>query len=263
MLSVNHMLNQQDDQSSQTQSRSRLDITDLLCDQSSEILPTPTLSTHSSPSSTNSVLSLPSFDLDNSITNYHHPSSGGKASSNYNLIGTLLPSPYDETKSDDCVKIPYRRRNYGNHYYQHRIMLMTDTQEGEQPTTCLFQQQQEEEENDNDPTNCYYYNNNNKMIKAKRRRASNKQLQVLNRVFEHTFFPSTQLRTQLGRQLNMSPRTVQIWFQNRRQAIRTKERQQLQQQQQQYHHHYHHRHHLPPPQQQQLLQEQRYQNIFY
>lgn len=61
-------------------------------------------------------------------------------------------------------------------------------------------------------------------LKAKIRRASTKQLDVLNKVFERTFFPSTQLRAELGRQLGMSPRTVQIWFQNRRQAIRTKER---------------------------------------
>jgi hypothetical protein len=61
-------------------------------------------------------------------------------------------------------------------------------------------------------------------VKAKRRRASSKQLGVLNKVFERTFFPSTQLRAELGRQLGMNPRTVQIWFQNRRQAIRTKER---------------------------------------
>ncbi|KAI7901741.1 uncharacterized protein BX663DRAFT_513888 [Cokeromyces recurvatus] len=61
-------------------------------------------------------------------------------------------------------------------------------------------------------------------LKAKRRRASSKQLDVLNKVFERTFFPSTQLRAELGRQLGMSPRTVQIWFQNRRQAIRARER---------------------------------------
>ncbi|EPB82383.1 hypothetical protein HMPREF1544_10884 [Mucor circinelloides 1006PhL] len=61
-------------------------------------------------------------------------------------------------------------------------------------------------------------------LKAKRRRASSKQLDVLNKVFERTFFPSTQLRAELGRQLGMSPRTVQIWFQNKRQAIRTRER---------------------------------------
>ncbi|CEP10951.1 hypothetical protein [Parasitella parasitica] len=61
-------------------------------------------------------------------------------------------------------------------------------------------------------------------LKAKRRRASSRQVDVLNKVFERTFFPSTQLRTELGRQLGMSPRTVQIWFQNKRQAIRTRER---------------------------------------
>ncbi|KAI9314924.1 hypothetical protein BX666DRAFT_2029161 [Dichotomocladium elegans] len=64
-------------------------------------------------------------------------------------------------------------------------------------------------------------------IKAKRRRANAKQLEVLNRVFDRTVFPSTQLRADLGRQLGMTPRTVQIWFQNRRQAIRTRERQRL------------------------------------
>ncbi|KAI8331778.1 Homeodomain-like protein [Chlamydoabsidia padenii] len=61
--------------------------------------------------------------------------------------------------------------------------------------------------------------------KIKRKRATKKQLQVLHRVFEHTFFPSTQVRAQLGRQLGMNPRTVQIWFQNRRQALRTREKQ--------------------------------------
>lgn len=61
-------------------------------------------------------------------------------------------------------------------------------------------------------------------IKAKRRRASTKQLDVLNKVFERTIFPSTQFRNELGRQLGMSPRTVQIWFQNKRQALRSKER---------------------------------------
>ncbi|ORZ18568.1 hypothetical protein BCR42DRAFT_229272 [Absidia repens] len=64
-------------------------------------------------------------------------------------------------------------------------------------------------------------------LKAKRRRANAKQLQILNQVFDRTFFPSTQMRAELGRQLGMSPRTVQIWFQNKRQAMRTRERQRL------------------------------------
>ncbi|RIA87990.1 homeobox domain-containing protein, partial [Glomus cerebriforme] len=62
------------------------------------------------------------------------------------------------------------------------------------------------------------------MVKAKRKRANANQLKVLNQVFQHTFFPSTELRIQLGKQLGMSPRTVQIWFQNKRQSWRSKSR---------------------------------------
>ena len=56
------------------------------------------------------------------------------------------------------------------------------------------------------------------------KRANVYQLDVLNQVFEQTFFPSTELRAELGKQLGMSPRTVQIWFQNKRQSIRTRQR---------------------------------------
>ncbi|KAI9356091.1 Homeodomain-like protein, partial [Pilaira anomala] len=61
-------------------------------------------------------------------------------------------------------------------------------------------------------------------IKAKRKRASPSQLLVLNRVFQSTCFPSTELRIELGKQLGMSPRTVQIWFQNKRQSMRSQTR---------------------------------------
>ncbi|KAI8377884.1 Homeodomain-like protein [Radiomyces spectabilis] len=65
-------------------------------------------------------------------------------------------------------------------------------------------------------------------LKAKRKRASPSQLSVLNRVFSQTYFPSTEMRVELGKQLGMSPRTVQIWFQNRRQSLRTRGRSQAQ-----------------------------------
>ncbi|ODQ56173.1 OTP-paired class homeobox protein, partial [Saitoella complicata NRRL Y-17804] len=58
--------------------------------------------------------------------------------------------------------------------------------------------------------------------KPKRKRATTTQLSVLNKVFAKTFFPSTELRIALGKQLCMSPRTVQIWFQNRRQGWRAR-----------------------------------------
>ncbi|KAJ8659268.1 hypothetical protein O0I10_004982 [Lichtheimia ornata] len=60
--------------------------------------------------------------------------------------------------------------------------------------------------------------------KTKRKRASPSQLAVLNQVFNQTYFPSTELRTELGKQLGMNPRTVQIWFQNKRQALRARDR---------------------------------------
>ncbi|KAJ3043374.1 hypothetical protein HK097_001749 [Rhizophlyctis rosea] len=58
--------------------------------------------------------------------------------------------------------------------------------------------------------------------KPKRRRATPQQLLVLNQVFKQTFFPSTELRLRLARQLSMTPRAVQIWFQNKRQGWRTR-----------------------------------------
>ncbi|CEG64111.1 Putative Homeobox domain-containing protein [Rhizopus microsporus] len=47
---------------------------------------------------------------------------------------------------------------------------------------------------------------------------------VLYESDEPTCFPSTELRIELGKRLGMSPRTVQIWFQNKRQSTRTRER---------------------------------------
>ncbi|KAI9105646.1 homeobox domain-containing protein, partial [Phlyctochytrium arcticum] len=61
-------------------------------------------------------------------------------------------------------------------------------------------------------------------LKAKRKRASPEQLAALNEVFFKTIFPSTDLRNQLAQQLAMTPRAVQIWFQNKRQTWRTKQR---------------------------------------
>ncbi|KAG2231671.1 hypothetical protein BDF21DRAFT_417337 [Thamnidium elegans] len=77
--------------------------------------------------------------------------------------------------------------------------------------------------------NHHYYNNSaaavhERNLKAKRKRASPNQLVVLNHIFAQTYFPSTEIRIELGKQLGMSPRTVQIWFQNKRQALRSRGR---------------------------------------
>ncbi|KAK5797299.1 hypothetical protein F5H01DRAFT_359065 [Linnemannia elongata] len=59
-------------------------------------------------------------------------------------------------------------------------------------------------------------------FKAERKRVSASQLSVLNASFERSYFPSTEERLQLAKQCQMSPRTVQIWFQNKRQSVRAR-----------------------------------------
>ncbi|KND02837.1 uncharacterized protein SPPG_01917 [Spizellomyces punctatus DAOM BR117] len=60
------------------------------------------------------------------------------------------------------------------------------------------------------------------LTKAKRRRPTPGQVKVLNMVFDKTFFPSTELRQALAHELEMCPRAIQVWFQNKRQGWRTK-----------------------------------------
>ena len=62
-----------------------------------------------------------------------------------------------------------------------------------------------------------------KYSKRKRRRTSSEQLIVLEKAFQtHTQYPSMAARTQIGQQLDMTPRGVQIWFQNRRAKARSR-----------------------------------------
>ncbi|KAL6061654.1 Antirepressor regulating drug resistance protein [Balamuthia mandrillaris] len=65
-------------------------------------------------------------------------------------------------------------------------------------------------------------------LPPKRRRTSSEQLRLLESEFEINQHPSLTVRTQLAIQLGMTPRSVQIWFQNRRAKYRNqmdKERQ--------------------------------------
>ncbi|KAI0063684.1 homeobox-domain-containing protein [Artomyces pyxidatus] len=58
-------------------------------------------------------------------------------------------------------------------------------------------------------------------IKKKRKRADARQLEVLNNTYNRTAFPSTEERAALAKELDMSARSVQIWFQNKRQSMRS------------------------------------------
>ncbi|KAI9139033.1 Homeodomain-like protein, partial [Paraphysoderma sedebokerense] len=55
--------------------------------------------------------------------------------------------------------------------------------------------------------------------KPKRKRANDWQLQVLNKVFDQVAFPTANVRKELAQLLGMTPRSVQIWFQNRRYVV--------------------------------------------
>ncbi|KAF9222560.1 homeobox-domain-containing protein [Gyrodon lividus] len=63
------------------------------------------------------------------------------------------------------------------------------------------------------------------VIKKKRKRADVAQLKVLNETYSRTAFPSTEERADLAKKLDMSARSVQIWFQNKRQSMRQTTRQ--------------------------------------
>ncbi|KAI8590597.1 Homeodomain-like protein, partial [Geranomyces variabilis] len=56
----------------------------------------------------------------------------------------------------------------------------------------------------------------------KRSRINADQLAILNAVFSHTFFPTTEIRLAIARETGLSARTVQVWFQNRRQQWRAR-----------------------------------------
>ncbi|KAI9028116.1 hypothetical protein CLU79DRAFT_552334 [Phycomyces nitens] len=187
MLSVSSLLNCDSRQHQPRRRPAELDISNLLCAYDSPKSPS------LSPSLTPSPASVTS-----SYTGYPFP---------------LTAGPVWQTKPKSSIQEPV----IWNHHHHHMIL------DHSRASTPMSEEDEDEDDEDTDELDEH----GNPPLKAKRRRANAKQLEVLNRVFERTFFPSTQMRVELGRQLGMSPRTVQIWFQNRRQAIRTRERQRL------------------------------------
>lgn len=241
---------------------SMLDITNLLCQNEfdDDSPKTPCLSAPSSPlhSSRKLCLPLPFINLsqDSPVNLRQGPLSFSSMPSS--PLTPSLPQPYSSSATslssfdgdDDILSrsSPYniQQQSIGYHYNHRLLTIMPQDNERMQDRTinlsklsggvnmesndskgshgslsaCYFGDDDDEDDDDDNGMGHQQHR-----IKTKRRRATKKQLQVLHRVFEHTFFPSTQVRAQLGRQLGMNPRTVQIWFQNRRQALRTKEKQ--------------------------------------
>ncbi|ORX60236.1 Homeodomain-like protein [Hesseltinella vesiculosa] len=77
--------------------------------------------------------------------------------------------------------------------------------------------------------------------RSKRKRISPDQYQVLTECFQHTDTPNYELREKLSKELNMTNREVQVWFQNRRAKMNR-----IKLQQKQEHDYYHRQPSLPP-----------------
>ncbi|CAO3671632.1 unnamed protein product [Rhizopus stolonifer] len=61
--------------------------------------------------------------------------------------------------------------------------------------------------------------------RPKRKRISSHQLEVLTNIFEQIKTPNHQLREHTAKELNMTNREVQVWFQNRRAKLNRKKAQ--------------------------------------
>lgn len=60
-------------------------------------------------------------------------------------------------------------------------------------------------------------------FKPLRKRIAPRQLAILQEIFAAgVHFPDRQLRSQLSGQLQLSGRTIQVWFQNQRQALKAR-----------------------------------------
>jgi hypothetical protein len=57
-------------------------------------------------------------------------------------------------------------------------------------------------------------------FRKKRQRSSPEQLQILEDHFIHNPMPSHLTRIELAVRLNMTPRRIQVWFQNKRAKLR-------------------------------------------
>ncbi|KAK9759754.1 Short stature homeobox protein 2 [Basidiobolus ranarum] len=64
--------------------------------------------------------------------------------------------------------------------------------------------------------------NGGRAVKAKRKRANPHQIKMLNQILSRNNFPSKELREKIAQKVGMHPRSVQIWFQNKRQEMKKK-----------------------------------------
>ncbi|KAI0256316.1 hypothetical protein BJV78DRAFT_1278830 [Lactifluus subvellereus] len=156
------------------------------------------------------------------MSNMRSPHPGYPPASNYppyqSVASTGYPSGHSSSRGTAAAAAPVNP-----HYHHHHLMpmshpsvertvpsLRTTTQSPyTRAAPAMSPTDDESQPGPAEPT-----------IKKKRKRADARQLEVLNATYERTAFPSTEERAAIAKQLDMSARSVQIWFQNKRQSMR-------------------------------------------
>jgi len=141
---------------------------------------------------------------------------------------------------------PQQPQNNGNHHNQQQ-QQDNGRHSNQQPQQHLYQQQQPQQHHNNSQHQIHHQHHSNQQqqnygminnhhhnhhslnningfdddpMKKKRKRISPDQLRILEKIFVTHQHPTLNLRKQLAMELNMTPRSVQIWFQNRRAKAR-------------------------------------------
>ncbi|TFK68672.1 hypothetical protein BDN72DRAFT_656030 [Pluteus cervinus] len=168
----------------------------------------------SSPSSASDRWTSPTPYLSSSQTysgNVRSPASNYQTYQGYSASGSATPYPYHTAQAQTTLTHPVSTSN-ASYDDSSRSSNYGRTQKSVAPPSYI-------------PPPVSPTSPPEPTIKKKRKRADPAQVKILNETFNRTQFPSTAERAMLAERLEMSARSVQIWFQNKRQQKKMAERQ--------------------------------------
>lgn len=151
---------------------------------------------------------------------HHHLPSHGRSIPNHNSIEMKnIMSRYSFQQHQHISTLPIRHIMPSQHK---NIALSNSSRQGSITCSQPSQNVKTADQSIHDSNNIDTKDIDSHEDSQKRKRLDPSQLRVLEGVFEYTYFPSTELRRRLAQQLGLTPRTIQIWFQNKRQNWRNR-----------------------------------------
>ncbi|KAF2069648.1 hypothetical protein CYY_009033 [Polysphondylium violaceum] len=148
---------------------------------------------------------------------YHFNNQNGNVNRYYSLRSKdYSPSPQQQQQQQ-------QNNNNGNHQRGHSQQFQQHHQQHHHQQQHQYQQQQQQQQQYgmmNSSLNNIGGAFDDDPMKKKRKRISPEQLRILEKIFVTHQHPTLNLRKQLAIELSMTPRSVQIWFQNRRAKAR-------------------------------------------